>query len=58
MSTDKEIKVYSECNVIGKIEGNPAIFKKVKEGEKILVGKVVQEEMEKNNLPIWLSRGL
>ena len=42
-STEKEIRAFSEVNVIGKIEGNPAIFKKVKQGEVISLKKLAQK---------------
>ncbi len=41
-STEKEIRAYSEVNVIGKIEGSPGVFKKVKQGEIISLKKVSQ----------------
>ncbi len=55
MSTDKEIRVYSECNVIGKVEGNPKIFKKVKEGEKITVSKAPESKIDGEGFVNWLS---
>lgn len=41
-STKKEILAYSEVNVIGKVEGNPEVFKKVKPGDVIRIKKVSQ----------------
>ncbi len=37
VSTGKEIKAYSDVNVIGRVIGDYMIFKKVKSGEKIRV---------------------
>lgn len=34
-----EIRAYSPVNVFGKLEGNPKIFKKVKQGERVKVEK-------------------
>jgi hypothetical protein len=42
-STRKEIRAFSEVNVIGKIEGDLAIFKKVKQGEVIRLKKLVRK---------------
>ncbi len=42
-STENEIRAFSEVNVIGKIEGDPSIFKKVKQGEIIRLKKAVQK---------------
>ena len=41
-STGDEIRAFSEVNVIGKIEGDPGVFKKVKQGEVISLKKVRQ----------------
>jgi hypothetical protein len=43
-STEKEVRAFSEVNVIGKIEGDPAIFKKVKQGEVIRLIKLAQKQ--------------
>ena len=40
-STDKEIRAFSDVNVIGKIEGDLDVFKYVSEGEVISIDKVV-----------------
>jgi hypothetical protein len=40
-STDKEIRAFSDVNVIGKIEGDPDIFKNVSQGEVISINKAV-----------------
>ncbi|MDD5502767.1 MAG: cyclophilin-like fold protein [Candidatus Thermoplasmatota archaeon] len=40
VSTGKEPKAYSPVNVFGKIKGDDTIFKKVKDGEKIIVEKI------------------
>ncbi|MCX7705837.1 MAG: cyclophilin-like fold protein [bacterium] len=37
VSTAKEIRAYSDVNVIGRVKGDYEIFKKVKSGEKIKV---------------------
>lgn len=37
VSTDKEIRAYSDVNVIGRVVGDYRIFKKLKNGEKIKV---------------------
>jgi hypothetical protein len=42
-STEKEIHTFSEVNVIGKIEGDPGVFKNVKQGEIIRLKKVGQK---------------
>ena len=42
-STEKEIRAFSEVNVIGKVEGDPAVFKKVKQGELIRLMKLAQK---------------
>jgi len=34
-----EVRAYSPVNVFGKLEGNPKIFKKVKQGERVKVRK-------------------
>ena len=39
-STEKEIRAFSDVNVVGKIEGDVEIFKKVKQGEVISLKKV------------------
>ena len=39
-STEKEIRAYSDVNVIGKVEGDVEVFKKVKQGEVISLKKV------------------
>jgi hypothetical protein len=41
-STDKEIRAFSDVNVIGKIEGDMEVFKNVKQGEVIRLKKVSQ----------------
>ncbi len=41
-STEKEIRAFSDVNVIGKVEGDPEIFKNVKQGEVISLKKVSQ----------------
>ncbi|MEJ2306360.1 MAG: cyclophilin-like family protein, partial [candidate division WOR-3 bacterium] len=43
-STEKEVRAFSEVNVIGKVEGDPAIFKKVKQGEVIRLIKLAQKQ--------------
>jgi hypothetical protein len=40
-STEKEIRAYSEVNVIGKVECDPEIFKNVKQGEIIRLSKAI-----------------
>jgi hypothetical protein len=42
-SNEKEIRAFSEVNVIGKVEGDPCIFKNVKQGEVIRLKKLVQK---------------
>ncbi|MGQ9816843.1 MAG: cyclophilin-like family protein [bacterium] len=37
ISTDKEIRAFSDVNVIGEILGDYTIFKKVKSGEEIRI---------------------
>lgn len=37
LSTDKEIRAYSDVNVIGEVLGDYTIFKKVKSGEEIRI---------------------
>lgn len=39
-STEKEIRAFSDVNVIGKIEGDVEVFKNVKQGEVISLKKV------------------
>jgi hypothetical protein len=41
-SKEKGMRAFSEVNVIGKIEGDSGIFKKVKQGEVIRLKKVPQ----------------
>jgi hypothetical protein len=41
-STEKEIRAYSDVNVIGKVEGDVDVFKNVKQGEVIRLKKVSQ----------------
>jgi len=43
-STEKEARAFSEVNVIGKVEGDPVIFKKVKQGEVIRLIKLAQKQ--------------
>jgi len=40
VSTDTEIRAYSDVNVIGRLSGNADIFRKVKNGEVIRIDKV------------------
>jgi len=40
VSTDTEIRAYSDVNVIGRCSGNSGIFQKVKNGEVIRIDKV------------------
>jgi len=40
-STEKEIRAFSDVNVIGKVEGNVGVFKKVVQGEIISITKVL-----------------
>jgi len=40
-STEKEIRAFSEVNVIGKVEGDAGVFKKVVQGEIISIKKAV-----------------
>jgi hypothetical protein len=40
-STGKEIRAYSEVNVIGKVESAPEVFKNVKQGEILRLTKAV-----------------
>ena len=37
ISTDERPKLASRCNVLGRIEGNPADLQKIRSGEKITV---------------------
>ncbi len=39
VSTDAEIRAYSDVNVIGNVQGDPTIFKKVKNSELITINK-------------------
>ena len=39
ISTDERPKLASRCNVLGRIEGNPADLQKIRSGEKITVSK-------------------
>jgi len=39
ISTDERPKLASRCNVLGRIEGNPAELQKIRSGEKITVSK-------------------
>ena len=39
ISTDQRPKLASRCNVLGRIEGNPADLQKIRSGEKITVSK-------------------
>ena len=39
ISTDERPKLASRCNVLGRIEGNPADLQKIRTGEKITVSK-------------------
>lgn len=39
MSTKDEIRAFSDVNVIGRIEGDPTIFKKINQGEIIKIEK-------------------
>ena len=39
MSRGKEIKPASAVNVFGKVTGDPKVFKQVKEGESIIIGR-------------------
>jgi uncharacterized protein len=39
-STEKEIRAFSDVNVVGKIEGDVEVFKNVKQGEVISLKKV------------------
>ncbi|MEO0292650.1 MAG: cyclophilin-like fold protein [candidate division WOR-3 bacterium] len=39
VSGENEIRAYSEVNIIGKIEGDPEVFKAVRQGEIIRVVK-------------------
>jgi len=57
MSTDKEIRAYSPVNVIGRVEGNPKIFQKVKVGEKITISKAPDTGVDGNGLVAMLSSG-
>ncbi len=41
-STEKEIRAFSDVNVIGKIEGNLDVFKNVSQGEVISINKVIE----------------
>jgi hypothetical protein len=41
-STEKEIRAFSDVNVIGKIEGDEGVFKNIKQGEVIRLKKVSQ----------------
>ncbi len=41
-STEKEIRAFSDVNVIGKIEGDVEVFKNIKQGEIIRLKKVSQ----------------
>ncbi len=40
-STDKEIRAFSDVNVIGKIEGDLDVFKNVSQGEIISIKKAI-----------------
>ena len=40
-STEKEIRAFSDVNVIGKIEGDLDVFKNVSQGEVISINKAV-----------------
>jgi len=40
-STEKEIRAFSEVNVIGTVEGNVGVFKKVVQGEIISIKKAI-----------------
>lgn len=40
-STEKEIRAYSDVNVIGKVEGNLEVFKNVPQGEIVSISKAV-----------------
>ncbi|MEW6558105.1 MAG: cyclophilin-like fold protein [Elusimicrobiota bacterium] len=42
MSTDKEIRPASAVNLVGRVLGNPKEWKKVKNGEKILLDKALK----------------
>ena len=39
ISTDERPKLASRCNVLGRIEGNPADLQKIRSGEQITVSK-------------------
>jgi uncharacterized protein len=41
-STDKEIRAFSDVNVIGKVEGDTDVFKNISEGEVISINKVIE----------------
>jgi len=41
-STEKEIRAFSQVNVIGKVEGDTEIFKNVPQGEKISIKKAIE----------------